>query len=95
MVPLTVSATKAKLKFGALMVKVQKGQPVIIEKNDEPAMVWISLDDYEDFLEVNDKKFQKSIEKSAREIKAGKYSTLDDLYEIHKKAIAREAKRHV
>ena len=92
MAPLTVSATKAKLQFGSLMGKVQKGRPVIIKKNDEPAIVWISLDDYEDFLEVNDKKFQKSIEKGYREIKNGKFKTLDDLYKTHRKTIEREAK---
>lgn len=92
MAPLTVSATKAKLQFGSLMNKVQKGRPVIIEKNDEPAMVWISLDDYEDFLEVNDKKFQKSIEKSYREIKKGKFKTLDDLYATHRKTLENEGK---
>lgn len=92
MAPLTVSATKAKLQFGSLMDKVQKGRPVIIEKNDEPAMVWISLDDYEDFLEVNDKKFQKSIEKGYREIKSGKFKTLDDLYATHRKTLENEGK---
>lgn len=43
----------------------------------------ISIDDYEDFLEIKNEKFQKTIEKSAKEIRAGKTGTLDNLYKIH------------
>lgn len=49
----------------------------------DPKVIMISIDDYEDFLEVKDEQFQKTIEKSAKEIKTGKSGTLDDLYKIH------------
>lgn len=87
----TVSATAAKLQFGSLMISVKSGTPVIIEKNAQPEIVWISIDDYEDFLELKDEKFQKSIEKGAKEVKKGKYGTINTLHKIHRKTIAEEA----
>ncbi|MDP4008212.1 MAG: type II toxin-antitoxin system prevent-host-death family antitoxin [Candidatus Peregrinibacteria bacterium] len=89
---ITMSASQAKLKFGAMILTVQSGTPIIVEKNDEPAIVCISIDDYEDYLELNDKEFQKSIGRSKREIERGEYYTMDDLYDIHKKTIRKEAK---
>lgn len=92
MVPFTVSATQAKLSFGEMMAKAKSGTPIIIEKNSEPEIVWISVDDYEDFLEIKDKKLQKEIVKSSKEMKKGKSGTLDTLYDIHRKSIERESK---
>ena len=96
MAPLTVSATQAKLQFGAMMRRVKRGRQVIIQNNktSDPydAVVMISLDDFEDFLEVNNPRIQKEIEKSYREMKKGKYGTLDDLYAIHRKTIERKAR---
>lgn len=91
--PVTMSASDAKLNFGAVLLKVGRGIPVIVEKNAEPAMVCISMDEYEDYLELNDKEFQKSIEKSHKEIESGNYLTLDDLYETHRKTIEKTAKK--
>ncbi len=92
MAPVTISATHAKHNFGAMLAKVKEGSPVIIEKNDTPQIVWISIDDYEDFLETKDKKFQKSLEKAKKEMTGGKFGTLNSLYKIHRTTIAREAK---
>lgn len=89
--PIKITATDAKVQFGATMEKAKSGRPVIIEKNNMPQVVMISIDDYEDFLEVKDEKFQKTIEKSFGEIKAGKSGTLNDLYKIHRKTIVKEA----
>lgn len=89
--PSTVSATKAKHNFGAMIAKVKKGTPIIIEKNNNPEVVWISIDDYEDFLELKDKNFQKSIAAAKKEIKKGNFGTLDSLYKIHRKTIIRES----
>ncbi|MBU1019161.1 MAG: type II toxin-antitoxin system Phd/YefM family antitoxin [Patescibacteria group bacterium] len=87
--PIKLSATQAKLQFGAVLTEVKGGTPIVVEKNGQPEMVCISIDDYEDFLEVRDKKFQEGIDKSKR----GKFSSLDSLYEIHKKTITKEAKQ--
>ena len=99
MVPLTVSATQAKLKFGALMEKVKKGRQVIIENNKttDPydAVVMISLDDFEDFLEVHNPRIQKEIAESCQEIRNGKFGTLDDLYALHRKKLEQEAKKNL
>lgn len=92
MAPTKVSATKAKLHFGSLMVKVKSGTPVIVEKNESPEMVWISIDDYEDFLELKDSKFQKELSTSKAKMKKGKHGGMDDLYALHRKTIANEAK---
>ena len=91
--PIKLSATQAKLQFGAVILKVRGGTPVIIEKNSEPEMVCISIDDYEDFLEIRDAKFQKSIEKGGKEISDGEHGTLDDLYDIHRQTISKEARQ--
>ena len=92
MIPDTVSATEAKLHFGSIMDKVRGGNPVIIEKNSLPEMVWISIDDYEDFLEIKNDAFQKALKKDHADIKKGKFGTLDDLYDLHRKTIIKEAK---
>lgn len=42
-----------------------------------------SIDEYEDFLEIQDQSFTELIEKSSQEVKNGKVSSLDDLYKIH------------
>lgn len=89
--PSTVSATKAKHNFGAMMNKVKGGTPIIIEKNNSPEIVWISIDDYEDFLELKDKNFQKTVAVAKKEIKKGNFGTLDSLYKIHRKTIIRES----
>lgn len=91
MTPLKISATEAKLHFGTFMMKVKEGQPIIVEKNDKPEMVWISIDDYEDFLELKDVNFQKGLEKNFKQMKKGKFGTLDRLYEIHRKTIIGES----
>jgi PHD/YefM family antitoxin component YafN of YafNO toxin-antitoxin module len=88
--PITMSATDAKVQFGKVIVKVKKGQTIIIEKNKKAEMVCISIDDYEDFLEIKDEKFQKNIKKSKIEIEKGGFGTMDDLYAIHRKTIAKE-----
>lgn len=92
MTPITLSASEAKLRFGETMKKVKEGHPVIIRKNSSPQMVWISMDDYEDFLEIKDAAFQKSLKKASTEIKKGNYGTLDDLYDLHRKTIVKESK---
>ena len=48
----------------------------VITENRQPAAVLMSLNDYDDFMEERDEKFQKSIEKAALEIKVGKGLTL-------------------
>lgn len=40
---------------------------------------------------LGDKKFQRTVEKAHKEIKKGKFGTLDTLYRIHRETIEREA----
>lgn len=91
--PLRLTATQAKLQFGAVISKVQEGITVIVEKNNNPEMVCLSIDDYEDFLEIKDGKFQKGLKKANKEITKGQFGSIDDLYEIHKKTILKESKK--
>lgn len=88
----TISATDAKLKFGTLAVFVKNGGQVIVEKNSEPQMAWISIDDYEDFLELKDVDFQKKIIKAKKEIEGGNFGTMNDLYAAHRKTIIKESR---
>jgi prevent-host-death family protein len=92
MTPKTISATEAKLRFGALMGEVKDGTPVIIERNATPEIVWISIDDFEDYLETKDDAFQKTIKQAHKQIKNKKGGNLDNLYKIHRQTIAKEAK---
>ena len=50
--PLRLTATQAKLQFGAVITKVKNGTPIIVEKNNQPEMVCLSIDDYEDLIDV-------------------------------------------
>lgn len=86
-----MSATKAKLQFGSLSNKIKAGRPIVIEKNKHPQFVLISLDDYEDYLELEDAEFQGEIETQQLEIKKGNFGSLDDLYAIHQETIRKEA----
>lgn len=79
-----ISATQAKLQFGNVLERVKNGEKIIIEKNNIPEVVLIPLDEYEDFLEVKDLKFQTTIKKGLKKIKKGEKGTLDDLYRIHR-----------
>ncbi len=87
----SMSATDAKVNFGKLLESVEQGQPVMIFKNDKPTVVCISLDDYEDYLEINDKIFNKGLEKSKKEISTGKYLGIEALYDVHRETIKKEA----
>lgn len=87
-----ISATLAKLQFGSVLSKVKEGNPFIIQKNNKPEVVLISIDDYEDFLELKDKKFQSKIEAGYQEIKKGKAGNMAKLYKIHQATIIKEAK---
>ena len=91
MATIKISATEAKLRFGSLIEKVKGGTPIIIQKNNDPQIVLISLDEYEDFLEQNDQQFQKEIQESKNQIISGNFGTLDDLYKIHQETIRKEA----
>ena len=88
----TISATDAKLKFGTLSVFVKKGGQVIIEKNNEPQMAWISIDDYEDFLELKDPVFQKKLKSEKKEMQKGDFGSMDDLYAAHRQTIIKESR---
>jgi prevent-host-death family protein len=88
-----ISATQAKLQFGSVLLKAKQGTPIIVEKNNQPEMVCISIDDYEDFLEIKDEKFQKNLEKSNKEMKKGKFGNLNNLYKIHRNTIIKESKK--
>ena len=88
----TISATLAKLQFGSILAKVKEGNPYIIEKNNKPEVVLISVDDYEDFLELKDKKFQNKIVAGYKEIQKGKAGNMAKLYKIHQATIIKEAK---
>lgn len=93
MVPLRISATEAKVKFGTVLIKVKAGTPVIVQKNNQPEMVCISIEDYEDFLELKDQDFQKALEADKRAIDDGDFGTVEGLYALHRKTITREARR--
>lgn len=88
-----MSSTQAKLQFGSLSNKLKAGKSIIVEINNNPQFVLISLDDYEDYLELEDRKFQQDIEKQKQEIPKGNFGNINDLYTIHQETIRKEAEQ--
>ena len=69
----TITAQRAQTQFGSLLRQASlMKRSFVITENRQPTAILMSLDDYDDFMEGRDEKFQKSIEKAALEIKSGK-----------------------
>lgn len=53
----------------------------VIEKNGDPKAVIMSIDEYEDYLETHDEKFQQEVRESTEEYRAGKARPIEALIE--------------
>jgi len=69
----TVSITKARINLGALVMRVQLNKEyVILEKDGIPAVGIMDIDEFEDYLELQDPKVRGHIQASYQEYLAGK-----------------------
>ncbi len=85
--PKTINAFTARTHFGQVIKLVVQGGRFIVTKKGRPQMVLLSVDDFEDLLEIaaerQDKELQRALKESARQYKRGEVSSLDALRTIY------------
>jgi len=65
--------TKARVNLGAVIKRVHLDKEyVILEKDGIPVAGLMDIDEFEDYLELQDPKVRSAVKKSARERRAGK-----------------------
>jgi len=76
----TIPITKARTNLGALAKRVHLNKEYfILEKDGIPIIGIMDADELEDYLELQDPKAQADIEKSNRDIRAGRTRSIDEL----------------
>lgn len=69
----TVPMTKARNNLGDLVNRVHHNKEyLILEKDGVPVVAIMDIDEFEDYLELNDPKARREIEKSNEDIRAGR-----------------------
>ena len=75
-----VSLTRARADLGALVERVAAGNECfIIEKDGRPAAALIDIDEFEDYLELNDPEVSAAIAEGREEYLAGKSRPAEEL----------------
>lgn len=79
--------SKARVNLGSVVNSVRKnGDQIILEKNNIPVAVIINIDDWEDYMELNDPEIQKQIDESYADYKAGRLIPAEEVFaEMRKK----------
>ena len=77
-----LTAMEARKNFGEIMDRaVYKGERFIVERSGKPAVMILSVKDYEDLMETlseqADPAYQKQLVDSYREYKQGKTKTIE------------------
>ena len=69
----TMPITKARINLGAVVKRVHLNKEyVILEKDGIPIAGIMDIDEFEDYLELNDPQAQRDIQKSNEDIHAGR-----------------------
>ena len=77
----TIQATKLRAHFKDALGHVKKTkQPLIITERGVPTSVLIDIDEFEDYLMMQDKKSLAELKQSEKEYKEGKVHTLEDVF---------------
>lgn len=72
--------TKARNNLGDLVKRVhRKKEYLILEKDGVPVVAIMDIDEFEDYLELNDPKARREIEKSNEDIRAGRTRPASEL----------------
>ena len=75
-----IPITKARSNLGALVTRVHLNKEyVILEKDGSPIAVIMDIDEFEDYLELQDPKIRAMIAKGRQEYLAGKSRPAEDL----------------
>ena len=76
----TIPITKARIHLGAVVKRVRVNKEYfILEKDGIPVAGLMDIDEFEDYLEMQDESVKRDIAKSTEEFKAGKARQADDL----------------
>lgn len=68
-----IPITKARVNLGSIIKRVHlNNERFIIEKDGYPVAMISDIDEFEDFLELNDHKMKKQIREGFKEFKTGK-----------------------
>ena len=69
----TLPITKARINLGAVVKRIHLNKEyVILEKDGIPIAGIMDIDEFEDYLELQDPKVRRDIRKSTEEFRAGK-----------------------
>ncbi len=86
----TVNAFTARTHLGRIIKLVSEGQRFLLTKKGRPKAVILSVEDFEDLLEIAseqaDKELQAALRESARQYKRGEVSTLQALRAIYSRS---------
>lgn len=90
-----MEGSKVRHNLGALVKEVRlRKEYVVLEKNGIPVAALMDIDEFEDYLELQDPKVQEAIRKVQEEYLAGKTSPAEELLEKLRRDAAK-AKRTV
>ena len=86
--------TKARINLGTLVKRVHLNKEYfILEKDGIPLAVLMDIDEFEDYLELQDPVVRAHIEKSAADYRAGKSRPARELLEELRQQVRRATKR--
>jgi len=81
--------TKARVNLGAVIRRVHLDKEyIILEKDGIPVAGLMNIDEFEDYLEMQDPKAKATIRKSSGEFRAGKARAADALLAVLKRESA-------
>ena len=90
-----IPITKARINLGALVKRVHLNKEYfILEKDGIPIAGLMDIDEFEDYLELQDPKVRQHIRKSNEEYQAGKSRPAEDLLAELRQGTRRKTTRH-
>lgn len=93
----SIPITKARINLGSVVKRVHLNKEYfILEKDGIPIAGIMDIDEFEDYLELNDPKVRRDIEKSNEDIRAGRTRPIEELlaeFQPRRKAKSRSKQR--
>lgn len=87
--------TKARNSLGAVVKRVHLDKKyVILEKDGIPLAGLMDIDEFEDYLELQDPKIREHIRKSTEDYRAGRSRPADELSRELHAIVERRTRRH-
>ena len=87
--PKFINAFTARTHLGRLIRQVsEKGETYVLTKKGKPKIVLVSVEEYEDLLEIlaeeRDREFRRALKESAAQVKRGEVSSVAALRAIYR-----------